>query len=125
MPKHLRNDHTLKSLLPWFALLGFLGIAMYVLLPVDFWLPEHKSRHHTVIKEEAATQLEDDLFIDGFPIEVDEPIASTPEPSPSETEAKAPITASGAEPPKAVPPSTQAEPKPPITVSGAEPPKAV
>ena len=53
MPQHPHNDRTLQRLLPWLALIGFLGVALYALLPLDFWLPEYKSAHHTVTAGEA------------------------------------------------------------------------
>ena len=53
MPQHPHNDRILQRLLPWLALIGFLGVALYALLPLDFWLPEYKSAHHTVTSGEA------------------------------------------------------------------------
>ena len=55
MPQHPHNDRTQQRLLPWIALIGFLGVALYALLPADFWLPEYKSAHHTVTPPQAIT----------------------------------------------------------------------
>ena len=55
MPQHPHNDRTQQRLLPWLALIGFLGVALYALLPADFWLPEYKSAHHTVSPREPIT----------------------------------------------------------------------
>ena len=35
MPQHPHNDRTQQRLLPWIALIGFLGVALYALLPAD------------------------------------------------------------------------------------------
>ncbi len=77
MPPELHNDRTQRRLLPWIALIGFLGVALYALLPADFWLPEYKSAHHTVTPPEALTA--DDFADDDYE---DEP-AAPPPPQPS------------------------------------------
>ena len=86
MPQHPHNDRILQRLLPWLALIGFLGVALYALLPLDFWLPEYKSAHHTVTSGEA---LPDDIppdETDGGIIDDDQPPSEEkPETPPSGT----------------------------------------
>ena len=102
MPQHPHNDRTQQRLLPWIALIGFLGVALYALLPADFWLPEYKSAHHTVTPREALTA--DDFADDDYE---DEPAAPPP------TQPPAP-------PPKEIPgPPTSA--KPPAKTTGQWP----
>ena len=92
MPQHPHNDRILKRLLPWLALIGFLGVALYALLPLDFWLPEYKSAHHTVTSGEA---LPDNIPPEdgdgGITLDNDQPPgAAQPEPPPGGTQPEPP-----------------------------------
>mgnify|MGYP000852881422 FL=1 len=89
MPPELHNDRTQRRLLPWIALIGFLGVALYALLPADFWLPEYKSAHHTVTPREALTA--DDFEDDDYEDEPAPPPSPQP-PAPSPKEIPGPPT---------------------------------
>ena len=115
MPQHLHNDRILQRLLPWLALIGFLGVALYALLPLDFWLPEYKSAHHTVTSGEALPddippdEAEGDIVDDDHP-----PGEEKPEIPPSETK---PDTS----PSETKPDTAPSETKPGTAPSGEKP----
>ena len=102
MPQHLHNDRILQRLLPWLALIGFLGVALYALLPLDFWLPEYKSAHHTVTSGEALPndilpdEAEGDIVDDDQPSGEEKPETppseTKPDTSPSETKPDTPLS---------------------------------
>lgn len=94
MPPELHNDRTQRRLLPWIALIGFLGVALYALLPADFWLPEYKSAHHTVTPPEALTT--DDFEDDDYE---DEPAAPPPTQPPAPPPKEIPGPPTSAKPP--------------------------
>ena len=94
MPPELHNDRTQRRLLPWIALIGFLGVALYALLPADFWLPEYKSAHHTVTPPEALTT--DDFADDDYE---DEPAAPPPTQPPAPPPKEIPGPPTSAKPP--------------------------
>ncbi|MFC0034720.1 M23 family metallopeptidase [Cardiobacterium valvarum] len=129
MPQHPHNDRILQRLLPWLALIGFLGVALYALLPLDFWLPEYKSAHHTVTSGEA---LPDDIppdEADGDIVDDDQPSGEEkPETLPGETkpetqpsEAKPETLPSGEKPET---PSSKTKPETPPSGTKPETPSS-
>ena len=119
MPQHPHNDRILQRLLPWLALIGFLGVALYALLPLDFWLPEYKSAHHTVTSGEA---LPNDIPPDEAEGDiVDDDQASgeeKPEAPPSETKPATPPSETKPE----TPPSEKKPETPPSETKPGTPP---
>ena len=124
MPQHPHNDRILQRLLPWLALIGFLGVALYALLPLDFWLPEYKSAHHTVTSGEA---LPDDIppdEADGDIVDDDQPSGEEkPATPPSETKPETPPseTKLGTAPSETKPGISPSETKPETPPSETKP----
>ena len=120
MPQHPHNDRTLQRLLPWLALIGFLGVALYALLPLDFWLPEYKSAHHTVTAGEALpndTLPEDD---DSGDI-IDDDLPPAPPPGGEKPETPSHETAAQTPSSETTPQTPPSETKPAIPPSGTTP----
>ena len=133
MPQHPHNDRILQRLLPWLALIGFLGVALYALLPLDFWLPEYKSAHHTVTSGEALPDGIPPDEAEGGIIDDDQPPSEEkPEPAPSEAKSETPPSGTKPETPPGgtkpesppggtKPESPPSETKPEIPPDGTKP----